>query len=315
MSSDRTENCRVLYEQVCTQHDGIADFRGKLLALLPIASGAGIFLLFENGGILQELSPHLIAIGLFGIAVTTGLFVYELRGIQKCNALIHAAENLEHELSYESKGAFRSRPPSIRGVGATTAALIIYPAVVGAWVYLATLAAAQKGDHVISGLTSTLISVLAAAVWAFGGWKVLNTRKLKGGFMITYDRAQSLVAGAMAKASARSLPVSVAVVDPGGYLLVFGRMEGAPLNTIEVARAKAYTAAYWGRPSGDESFAKMATERPAVFDAVKHLGMHPLFPSDGGLPLPGGGAIGVSGAPSGKQDAEIAQAALQGFTP
>lgn len=69
MSEDRVQ---VLYEQVCSQHDGIADFRAKLLALLPIASGAGIFLLFEKGGIPSALSPHLVAIGLFGIAVTTG---------------------------------------------------------------------------------------------------------------------------------------------------------------------------------------------------------------------------------------------------
>lgn len=36
------------YEEVCRSHAAIVDFRGKLLALLPIASGAGIFLLLEQ---------------------------------------------------------------------------------------------------------------------------------------------------------------------------------------------------------------------------------------------------------------------------
>lgn len=168
MSEDRVE---VLYEQVCSQHDGIADFRAKLLALLPIASGAGIFLLFEKGGIPPALSPHLVAIGLFGIAVTTGLFFYELRGIQKCNALIEAAIELEQELSHEFQGAFRWKPSGTWGVGATTAALIIYPAVAGAWAYMATLGSASLRANPV---TCALISTAVAAVWALTARRVLK---------------------------------------------------------------------------------------------------------------------------------------------
>jgi hypothetical protein len=76
---------------------------------------------------------------LFGLAVTTGLFFYELRGIQKCNALIVTAQQLEEKLSADIKGAFRSRPRATWGVGAETAALIVYPAVAGAWAYMASL--------------------------------------------------------------------------------------------------------------------------------------------------------------------------------
>jgi hypothetical protein len=36
------------YEEVCRIHAAIVDFRGKLLVLLPIASGAGIFHLLEQ---------------------------------------------------------------------------------------------------------------------------------------------------------------------------------------------------------------------------------------------------------------------------
>jgi hypothetical protein len=169
MSAEDATNRRTLYERVCTQHDGIAEFRGKLLSMLPIASGAGIFFLFDNSGIPQTLRPHLVAIGVFGLAVTTGLFLYELRGIQKCNALIQSARLLEQALSPEIAGAFRSRPPATWGVGAETAALIVYPAVAGAWAYLGSLTYNSQRNA-----TTVLIAVSAVVVYAFLGHKVLR---------------------------------------------------------------------------------------------------------------------------------------------
>ena len=47
MSPDRREALKIAYEEICKAHDGIAEFRAKLLTLLPIASGAGIFLLLK----------------------------------------------------------------------------------------------------------------------------------------------------------------------------------------------------------------------------------------------------------------------------
>jgi len=70
---------RVLYEQICKSHAAIAEFRAKLLALIPLASGAGVFTVlgkFTPGHGQQLLAP----IGLLGFAF--GLFVYELRGIE-----------------------------------------------------------------------------------------------------------------------------------------------------------------------------------------------------------------------------------------
>ena len=169
MSADDATNRRTLYERVCTQHDGIAEFRGKLLSLLPIASGAGIFFLFDNSGVPQTLRPHLVVIGVFGLAVTTGLFLYELRGIQKCNALIQTARHLEQELSPGMEGAFQSRPLAIWGVGAETAALIVYAAVAGAWAYLVSLTYDPQRNT-----ATVLIPVSAVVVYAFFGHKVLR---------------------------------------------------------------------------------------------------------------------------------------------
>jgi len=149
----REDQIEALYEAVCRRHDGIADFRAKLLALLPIASGAGIFLLAKDP-ISPVLLEHLSAIGIFGALVTVGLFFYELRGIQECNALIDAGKELEQALHSRlcEHAAFRSKPRSVFGVvGATGAALIIYPAVVAAWVYVMRVADANgKTDSAIA---------------------------------------------------------------------------------------------------------------------------------------------------------------------
>jgi hypothetical protein len=150
MPEPETVDLKTAYDELCRRHDGIAEFRAKLLALLPIASGAGIFLLVSEGGVVTAAVPHLLPVGVFGVLVTLGLYCYELRGIQECNALINAAREMEKVLlpNLSQFGAFTSRPRAVLGrtVGATGAALIIYPTVVGAWVYVGGLGAREALD-------------------------------------------------------------------------------------------------------------------------------------------------------------------------
>jgi hypothetical protein len=64
--------------------------------LLPIASGAGVFFLFDKlNGSDRKL---LVAVGLFGAAVTFGLLMYELRGIEDCTVLRGRGWQLERAL-------------------------------------------------------------------------------------------------------------------------------------------------------------------------------------------------------------------------
>ncbi|MDQ3061874.1 MAG: hypothetical protein M3R14_03280 [Acidobacteriota bacterium] len=129
------ENLRSVYSEVCKSYHAIADFRAKLLALLPIASGAGgLLILAEKDAVKNYLGP----IGVFGAAVTLGLFVYELRGIQRCKALIEVGKDME-TLMGVAKGQFGSRPKGIAGglIGSETAGWIVYLTVLAAWCYLA----------------------------------------------------------------------------------------------------------------------------------------------------------------------------------
>ena len=120
--------------------------------------------------------------------------------------------------------------------------------------------------------------------------------------------ARALVDGALAKATALGLNVSIAVLDSAGHLVAFQRMDGAAPFTADVAQSKAYGVIFMRRTSAE--LRDIANTRPQFFDAVKSLGRRTLIPSPGGIPLPKGGAIGISGAADPNQDVEIAETAI-----
>jgi hypothetical protein len=145
------ENVRTEYREVCQNHRTVTDFRGKLLTLLPLASGAGIYLLIPKQASPSDLAPaYLIAIGLFGILVTLGLFLHELRGIEQCADLIKVGRALEEKMelpegqfiredNYYHRQATRLRAFTNNLMGPVGAAWIIYPSVGAAWLFVAIL--------------------------------------------------------------------------------------------------------------------------------------------------------------------------------
>jgi hypothetical protein len=68
---------------------------------------------------------------------------------------------------------------------------------------------------------------------------------------LTIDGAMKLLDAAMAKARDMKVPECIAVVDAGGHLLAFARMDGAFALSIDTALVKAMTAASYGIPTGD----------------------------------------------------------------
>jgi glc operon protein GlcG len=128
---------------------------------------------------------------------------------------------------------------------------------------------------------------------------------------LTLQGARAIFSAAEAKARAIKVPMNIAVVDGGAHLLVFGRMDGAKLSSIEVALTKARAAALRGSPSGPS---------PSSGDpsAILSLGLslatgNQLTPIRGGLPLIVDGqvvgGIGVS-AGSEDEDVQVAQAGV-----
>jgi hypothetical protein len=125
-----------VYQQLCDSYHKIDDFRAKLLALLPFASAAGLFLLLNDKlpspAAMRAAGPFFVPIGIFGVVVTLGLFAYEIYGIQKCGELIDTGIRLETEMKV--RGQFTSRPNRV--INEVFAAAVIYPAVLAGWLFL-----------------------------------------------------------------------------------------------------------------------------------------------------------------------------------
>ena len=102
---------------------------------------------------------------------------------------------------------------------------------------------------------------------------------------ISLDRAQAIIQAAVAEAKKRDWKMNVAVVDSGGNLVAFQRMDGAMLASIQIAEHKARAAATFRRP----------TKEFEVGVNVMHLNYLLAFDgviaSRGGIPLIEKGAI------------------------
>jgi glc operon protein GlcG len=129
--------------------------------------------------------------------------------------------------------------------------------------------------------------------------------------VLSIAQAKRSAARALESARERSLKVAVCIVDEGGRLLYFERMDGVPWGSGEVAMAKAISAAAYRRDTA--VFDKRLTDgRLAV------LSQPEAFPIQGGVPLVIAGhcvgAIGASGALAAEDTmlCEAAAAALGG---
>jgi uncharacterized protein GlcG (DUF336 family) len=114
---------------------------------------------------------------------------------------------------------------------------------------------------------------------------------------LSLEQAQAVVAAALAAAEEQGTKMDVAVVDAGGNLKAFARMDGAWLGSIDIATTKARTARYFDLPS-EELGALSQPGGPLYGIEVSNGGLI-TFP--GGLPLKADdgtviGAIGVSGS-------------------
>jgi len=126
---------------------------------------------------------------------------------------------------------------------------------------------------------------------------------------ISYELAQKMVDKAVAKARELGVTENVAILDDGGNLKAFGRMDGAPLPTIEMAQNKAYTALLG---VSTQDFFNFIQGDPSLLAGVPTLSRVAAW--GGGFPIKVDGelvgAIGVSGAPAVQNDVDCARAAL-----
>ena len=120
---------------------------------------------------------------------------------------------------------------------------------------------------------------------------------------LTYAGAAIAIAAAVAKSREISAPECIAVVDAGGNLLAYARVDGAAVLAVQPAIAKASTSAALGAPTGGIPFEFGANLAFASHGGITNLG--------GGFPIIyKGELLGAIGVGSGttEQDVAVAEA-------
>jgi uncharacterized protein GlcG (DUF336 family) len=135
-----------------------------------------------------------------------------------------------------------------------------------------------------------------------------GTRVTRPCLKLTHHGALIALQAAVAKAEQLGVPQNITIVDDGGNMLAYIRMDGAKLLSAETSKSKAITAASHRQPTSrldPDLEIKLAI---AAGGRLTNL--------EGGLPIIMDGvcvgAVGV-GSGSGAQDVEVARAALAGL--
>jgi glc operon protein GlcG len=147
----------------------------------------------------------------------------------------------------------------------------------------------------------------ALAALSLGGTALAQAPPMPYGPPITLEMAKKAAAAAEAKAKKVSYaPDAIVIVDPGGALVYFERMDNTQIGSVRVAIDKARSAALFRRPT--KVFADLLAKGNMVA-----LGLRGAAPVEGGLPLIMDGkvvgAIGASGG-TGAQDGQVAAAGV-----
>lgn len=128
---------------------------------------------------------------------------------------------------------------------------------------------------------------------------------------VTYEVARNIIDSAEKKALEIGVKSCIAVLDSGGNLKAFGRMDDAWVGSIDIAIKKAKTACHFAMPSGE--IGKLSQPGSPLY-GIEHSN-DGLITFPGGLPIVDDegiliGAIGVSGDTV-ENDHIVAQAGVQ----
>jgi hypothetical protein len=142
---DEQEIRKIDYEQTMDQFQMLTDIRFKLLALVPTLTGLAIYLTPSGD---PEQQAQMLAIGILGLSVISGVIIYEVRNSELYDALWYRASCLEALLGFDSfhedfqrGGPFLSRPGTglqigQMSLGHTEGLALVYGATSGAWAWI-----------------------------------------------------------------------------------------------------------------------------------------------------------------------------------
>src|SRR5271154_5661951 len=121
---------------------------------------------------------------------------------------------------------------------------------------------------------------------------------------LTLEGARAVLAAAQRRAEEIRVPMDVAVVDDGGHLLAFERMDGAKPASIAISLVKAQAAALRRAATGPAMTGDQVNLPTAMGLAIANPAQQ--TPIRGGVPLVvDGQVIGAIGASAGTEDQDL----------
>ena len=116
---------------------------------------------------------------------------------------------------------------------------------------------------------------------------------------LTAEGAKKIMATATARAKEAGIPVTVAIVDAGGHLMLLERMEGGRFHTVHSATTKAVCAASNRRGTGSKGAVGQSLDVAHALGLALAAGPERWTAMEGGWPIIVGdqciGAVGVAG--------------------
>lgn len=157
------------------------------------------------------------------------------------------------------------------------------------------------------------LGAIAIGAMMMGSALAADTSKLVLAGDITLEQANKVIEAARAKAKQQDTLMNIAVVDAGGNLKAFARMEGAFLGSIDISIGKAKTARLFNMPTKDLGALAQVGQPLYGIEVTNHglviFGGGELLRDKAGTII---GAVGVSGS-SVENDMACAQAGAAGL--
>ena len=162
-------------------------------------------------------------------------------------------------------------------------------------------------------LRSTALAAAIVLCVSLAGDRAVVAQSGEAVHDVGLDAAMRVMDAALKKAQELDTKMNIAILDAGGNLKAFVRMDGAYLGSADIAMKKAKTSRLFNAPSG--AIGGMSQPGGPLFGI--ELSNNGLITFPGGLPLANSdgevvGSIGVSGS-SVENDLAVAQAGVDAF--